>query len=86
MKSYTIVKCTVDEFKEIFKEVLREQLRSSAPEEERMNQKRAAEYLGISQTTLIKWKKEGKVPYDRIDGSSKIWFYKSQLKKALRQH
>ncbi|MBS1491405.1 MAG: helix-turn-helix domain-containing protein [Bacteroidetes bacterium] len=48
-----------------------------------MNQKEAAEFLGISQSTLITWKKRGLVPYEQLQGSSKIRFYKSQLKLVL---
>lgn len=48
-----------------------------------MNQKQAAEFLGISQSTLITWKKRGLVPYEQLEGSSKIRFYKSQLKLVL---
>lgn len=86
MKSYLLLKCTLDEFKDVLKEVLSEQLRNAVEDEDRMNQKRAAEYLGISQTTIIKWKSEGKIPFEQVPGSSKVWFYKSELKKALRQH
>jgi hypothetical protein len=48
-----------------------------------MNQKEAAEFLGITQSTLITWKKRGLVPYEQLEGSSKIRFYKSQLKLVL---
>jgi predicted DNA-binding transcriptional regulator AlpA len=48
-----------------------------------MNQKEAAEFLGITQSTLITWKKRGLVPYEQLQGSSKIRFYKSQLKSVL---
>ncbi|MBS1507011.1 MAG: helix-turn-helix domain-containing protein [Bacteroidetes bacterium] len=48
-----------------------------------MNQKEAAEFLGVSQSTLITWKKRGLVPYEQLQGSSKIRFYKSQLKLVL---
>lgn len=52
-------------------------------QEKVMNQKEAAAYLGISQGTLIAWKKRGLVSYEQIEGSSKIRFYKSQLKLVL---
>ncbi|MFZ6010351.1 MAG: helix-turn-helix transcriptional regulator [Bacteroidota bacterium] len=51
-----------------------------------MNQKEAAEFLGISQSTLIAWKKRGLVPYEQLEGSSKIKFYKSQLKLVLMKN
>lgn len=55
----------------------------SEAEDRVMNQKQAAEFLGISQSTLITWKKRGLVPYEQLEGSSKIRFYKSQLKLVL---
>lgn len=51
-----------------------------------MNQKEAAEFLGITQSTLITWKKRGLVPYEQLQGSSKIRFYRSQLKLVLIQN
>lgn len=48
-----------------------------------MNQKEAAEFLGVSQSTLIAWKRKKLVPYEQLNGSSKIRFYKSQLKTVL---
>lgn len=55
-------------------------------EDQIMNQKQAAQYLGVSQSTLISWKRKKKVPYEQIQGSSKIRFYKSQLKLVLMQN
>jgi excisionase family DNA binding protein len=54
--------------------------------DDRLNQKQAAEFLGITQATLIRWKKQGKVPYHQLPGSSKITFYKSQLRAALQRN
>ncbi len=53
---------------------------------ERLNQKQAAEYLGVTEATLIRWKKSGRVPYEQLPGSSKVTYFKSQLKAALRNH
>lgn len=55
-------------------------------EDKIMNQKQAADFLGISQSTLITWKKRGLVPYEQLEGSSKIRFYKSQLKLVLTKN
>lgn len=54
--------------------------------DERLNQKQAAEFLGITQATLIRWKKKGKVPYQQLPGSSKVTYYKSQLRAALQRN
>ena len=55
-------------------------------EGDKFNQKQAAQYLGISQSTLIAWKKKGAVPYEQLPGSSKIFYYKSQLKAVIQQN
>lgn len=54
------------------------------PEEDRLTQKEAASFLGISVTSLIAWKKEGKVPYYQIGRS--IFFSKSELLKIARKN
>lgn len=54
--------------------------------DERLNQKQAAKFLGITQATLIRWKKLGKVPYQQLQGSSKVTYYKSQLRLALQRN
>ncbi|GAB1858327.1 hypothetical protein MHTCC0001_31640 [Flavobacteriaceae bacterium MHTCC 0001] len=60
---------------------------SSSPvntEEDRLTQKEAAKFLGISVTSLISWKKQGKVPYYQIGRS--IFFSKAELLKLARQN
>ena len=54
--------------------------------DEKLNQKQAAEYLGITQSTLIRWKKNGLVPCDQLAGSSKVTYFKSQLKAVLQRN
>jgi len=54
--------------------------------EEVMNQKQAALFLGVSQSTLISWKKKGLVSYQQLRGSSKVRYYKSQLILVLQQN
>lgn len=53
-------------------------------EDDRLTQKQAAKFLGISVTSLISWKKKGKVPYYQIGRS--IFFSKSELLKLARQN
>ncbi|NOS93000.1 MAG: hypothetical protein HOP30_13835 [Cyclobacteriaceae bacterium] len=53
---------------------------------ERLNQKQAAEYLGITEATLIRWKKQGRVPCEQLPGSSKVTYFKSQLKAAMQRN
>lgn len=54
------------------------------PEEDRLTQKEAAAFLGISVTSLISWKKQGKVPFYQIGRS--IFFSKSELLKIARKN
>ena len=53
---------------------------------DRLNQKQAAEYLGVTQATLIRWKKKGRVPCQQLPGSTKVTYYKSQLKAVLQRN
>jgi DNA-binding transcriptional regulator YiaG len=55
-------------------------------DDERLNQKQAAEYLGITQATLIRWKKLGRVPCEQLPGSTKVTYFKSQLKAAMQRN
>ena len=57
---------------------------SLAPSEDRLTQKEAANFLGISVTSLISWKKQGKIPYYQIGKS--IFFSKSELLKIARRN
>ncbi len=54
--------------------------------DEEMNQKEAAAYLGISQKTIMRWKRSGKIPYEQVEGCAKIRFYKSQLKAVVQKN
>ena len=79
------------ELEKIFKDFL-DEIRNSKVilseniEDERMNQKEAAEYLGVSQATIIRWKKNGLVPCDQLPGSSKVTYYKSQLRAVVQRN
>lgn len=53
-------------------------------EEDKLTQKEAAKFLGISVTSLISWKKKGKVPYYQIGRS--IFFSKSELLELARKN
>ncbi len=53
-------------------------------EEDRLTQKEAAAFLGISVTSLIAWKKQGKVPYFQIGRNP--FFSKQELLKIARKN
>src|SRR5882724_5184723 len=79
------------EVEKMFKDFLEEIRTSEAKNNniagnERMNQKEAAEYLGVTQATLIRWKKRGLVPCDQLPQSTKVIYYRSQLKAAIRRN
>lgn len=54
------------------------------PEEDRLTQKEAADFLGISVTSIISWKKQGRVPYFQIGRS--IFYSKSELLAIARKN
>ncbi|MDW3209294.1 MAG: helix-turn-helix domain-containing protein [Reichenbachiella sp.] len=58
----------------------------TSSEDKPLNQRQAAEFLGISQTTIITWKKKGLIPFEQAEGSSKVRYYKSQLKAAIQKN
>ena len=47
------------------------------PADDRLSQKEAAAFLGISVTSIIQWKKKGKIPYYQI--ASRPFFSKKEL-------
>ena len=89
MERAVTISLSLKEFKEIIRESIQEYQTDTlevSEDSEILNQRQAAEFLGISQTTIIKWKKEGKIPYQQIPGSSKVRFYKSQLRRTVQQN
>ncbi len=80
-----------DDLKRVVKAVIEEIRKTETisdipinPEEDRLTQKEAAKFLGISVTSLISWKKQGKVPYYQIGRS--IFFSKAELLKLARKN
>ncbi len=71
--------------KSIFTEMSKSAINATdTGKEERLNQKQAANFLGITQSTLIRWKNKGLVPCEQLPGSTKVTYFKSQLKLALQ--
>lgn len=54
--------------------------------DERLNQTQAAEFCGVSIPTIWRWRRKGLVPFEKLKGSSKIYFYKSQLILVRQQN
>ena len=56
---------------------------SNLPSEDRLTQKEGADFLGISITSIINWKKQRKMAYLQIGRS--IFYSKKELLKIARQ-
>ncbi len=59
---------------------------SDLQEEEGMNLKATAEWLGVSQGTVIRYKHKKLIPYYQLPNSRKVIFYKSELRKVFQQN
>jgi hypothetical protein len=53
---------------------------------DRINQKDFCEWLGITESTAIRWRKMGKIECENIPGSSKIWYSKSKVRELLKRY
>ena len=53
-------------------------------ENDRLSQKQAAEFLGVSVVTLIQWKKKGAIPYYQI--ATKPFYSKRELLEFSRKN
>lgn len=76
---------SLNEFKELVKDTLKELLANqteSFKQDEKLSQQQACTFLGISQTTIIDWKKKGLVPFHQLPGTRTIYYFKSELLKA----
>lgn len=51
----------------------------------RMNQKEAAKFIGRSETTMVKYKKAGLLPFHEVPGTSLIIYYKTELQEFMRR-
>lgn len=51
----------------------------------RMNQKEAAKFIGRSETTMVKYKKAGLLPFHEVPGTSLIIYYKTELVDFMRR-
>ncbi len=90
MKNTILFSLTLDEFKDILKESISEMtLAKQSPKDNRseesfLTQRQAAKYLQITEPTIIKWKKENRIPY--YQNGRRILYKKSELLQALRKN
>ena len=73
-------------YRRIVVEIERAKLKNQPNDDEKLNQKNAARFLGITEATIINWKKSGRIPYEQLPGSKKVTYYRSQLKAVLQQN
>ncbi|TCP28149.1 helix-turn-helix protein [Tenacibaculum skagerrakense] len=59
---------------------------NNTPEEDRLTQKEAAKFLGISVTSLISWKKKKLIPFYQVAGSRSVFYSKRELLKVARKN
>lgn len=88
MQKNIFISLSIDELKQVIIDSIQEihPLQNSVSESDFMNQKQAAKYLGVSEPTIIKYKKEGKIPFEQLPGSTKVRFYKSELRSVLSRN
>lgn len=90
MQKQILTTLDTDDIKSIVIEAIKEaneqtRLPNESPEDEvYFDQKQAANFLRISLPTIIKWKKQGKLPY--YQEGRKVLFKKSELLKVLRKN
>ncbi len=88
MQKNVFISLSIEELKQIIMDSMEDFSPTQAADigNDEMNQKQAAKFLGVSETTIIKYKREGKIPYEQLPGSTKVRFYKSELRKTLSQN
>lgn len=86
MNQNIIYSISPNEFKNLIRDAVKELVPVAQPEgKEKLNQKQAAKYLGVSQPTIISWKKKELIPYHQIPNTRKIYYLRSELKEAAKQ-
>lgn len=84
MGSKRLVDATLEDLRELVEEVLDEKLAQQPPQNEVMDLKQAAGFLGVHPKTLAKRARAGTVPARRI-GDRDYRFVRSELKDCLRR-
>ncbi len=72
--------------KNILGQVINPKLTVIDDKSEQLNQRQAAKYCDVTEATLIRWKRLGKVKYYQLPGSSKIIYLKSDLNSSRIQN
>jgi Helix-turn-helix domain len=73
-------------YRKIVVETERSKLKNQPNDEEKLNQKQAAAFLGITEATIIKWKHAGRIPCLQLPNSKKVTYFKSELLTVLQRN
>ena len=89
MEKSILITMSVDELESLIKNCLKEQLEAfiddlKKPQEEDilMTTEETVAMLGVSKTTLHHWRKNGVLPYHRLN--TRIYFRKSEIMEAMK--
>lgn len=85
MEQIIYFKITTEEFSDLIKKCIREELSLNKPEKENdelLKIEDAVKFLRVSKVTIYKWRAKGILPFHRI--SSRIYFKKSELMEAIK--
>ncbi|QMU30579.1 helix-turn-helix domain-containing protein [Adhaeribacter radiodurans] len=91
MEQLILIPLRLKDFKQIIKDCIAETSLIQPQQEkeipnDKLTQKEAASQLGISEATLIDWKKKGLIPYHQLPKTRRVFFLKSELKLVTSQN
>jgi hypothetical protein len=87
--SQLVIITTPEELEKTLKKVLGQSEASKVlleGQDEALNQVQAALFCGVTEATMIRWKKKKLIRCEQLPGSSKITYYKSRLKEDLERN
>jgi len=89
MEDFVLIPMTIQSFKKMVKEIVFEAIseyESRTPkitQDELLTQTQLSEFLKISVPTLIRLKKDGLIPYRKIN--SRVYYLKSEVLESLKK-
>ena len=91
MEQFVLTSLRLKDFKQLIKDCIVETSLIQPQQEkeipnDKLTQKEAASRLGISEATLIDWKKKGLIPYHQLPNTRRVFFLKSELKLVTSQN
>ncbi len=84
-----IITCSTEQLENLITKSVNEAIAKHALKQasnsEKLNQKQAADFLGVTLPTIIDWKKKGLIPYHQVPNTRRIFYYKSELLEVTRK-